>query len=260
MLHQSLRDLAEQAPLSTSTATARGVLCEAQQLLRNALDHRTPETALTGWFSGVVRDTLRCPAVASTVTLTGAHARGDALPSSPVEWFGEDAALAELLRSAGLEVGGDAAVTDAARIDAGLVPSPTPQLPLLELAVAHRPPALQITDGLPDPDMPVDIPATLLQPISDVARWAAPGTRSTLDRLSAGLEAGVLTEDEVEALAQAWETALALQFRRWADRVEKQDVTLGDLPALHRSAYGATARMVAGVLRSLAGRHGVALA
>ncbi|HHU68258.1 MAG TPA: nucleotidyltransferase, partial [Corynebacterium sp.] len=58
---------------------------------------------------------------------------------------------------------------------------------------------------------------------------------------------------------QAWETALALQFRRWADRVDKQEVTLGDLPALHRSAYGAAARSVAGVLRSLAGRHGVPL-
>lgn len=259
MLHQSLRDLAEQAPLSTSTATARGVLCEAQQLLRNALDHRTPETALAEWFSDVVADTLRCPAVAGTVTLTGAHARGDALPSSPVEWFGEDPALADLLRSAGLEVLGDTVTTEATRIDAGLVPSPTPQRSLLELAVAHRPPALRSADGLPDPDMPADIPATLLQPISDVARWAAPAARSTLDRLSAGLAAGVLTEDEAESLAQAWETALALQFRRWADRVDKQETTLGDLPSLHRSAYGAAARTVAGVLRSLAGRHGITL-
>ncbi len=259
MLHQSLRDLAEQAPLSTSTATARGVLCEAQQLLRNALEHRTPEIILTGWFSGIVRDTLRSPAVAGTVTLTGAHARGDALPTSPVEWFGEDAALADLLLSAGLEVSGDTTATEAARIDAGLVPSPTPQRFLLELAVAHRPPALQVFDGLPDPDMPADIPATLLQPIADVARWAAPGSGSTLDRLLAGAEAGTLTRDEAESLSQAWETALALQFRRWADHVDRQEATLRDLPALHRSAYGAAARSVAGVLRALAGRHGIPL-
>ena len=270
MLHPSLRDLAEQAPLSTSTATARGVLVEAQQLLRNALEHRTPETALTVWFSDLVLATLSCPAVVeklpSPVTPTGPFARGDALPSTAVTWFaapGSDTAgLIELLTSAGLTVGeppADGAGLLAARVDARLTVPEAPSEELLQLAVSHRPPALQALAGLPDPDVPADVASSLLRPIADVARWAAPAERSTLDRLAAGHNRGLLTEDEVEALSQAWETAVALQFRRWADRADSRPPALGDLPALHRSAYGAAARQVAGVLRALAGRHGITL-
>jgi hypothetical protein len=270
MLHPSLRDLAEQAPLSTTTATARGVLVEAQQLLRNALDHRTPETALTVWFSDLVLATLGCPAVVDTLSVpltpTGDFARGDALPTSPVIWFAEPeadtSALTELLTSAGLTVAEpptDEAALLAARVDAHLVTPATVADELLQLAISHRPPALRALAGLPDPDVTADVTATLLRPISDVARWAAPVERSTLDRLAAGHNRELLTEEEVEALSQAWETALALQFRRWADRVDSRPTTLGDLPALHRSAYGAAARQVAGVLRALAGRHGLPL-
>ncbi|WP_156227146.1 putative nucleotidyltransferase substrate binding domain-containing protein [Corynebacterium comes] len=270
MLHPSLRDLAEQAPLSTTTATARGVLVEAQQLLRNALEHRTPETLLTGWFSDLVLATLDCPAVvgklSSPVTPTGPFARGDALPTSAVTWFAEADAdttdLKDLLTSAGLSVGGpptDEVELLAARVDAHLITPATPPAELLRLAVSHRPPALRALVGLPAPDVAVDVTASLLRPIADVARWAAPGERSTLERLAAGHNSGLLTEDEAEALSQAWETGVALQFRRWVDRVDSQPTTLGDLPALHRSAYGAAARQVSGVLRSLAGRHGITL-
>lgn len=270
MLHPSLRDLAEQAPLSTTTATARGVLVEAQQLLRNALEHRTPESALTVWFSDLVLATLACPAVVgalpSPVTPTGPFARGDALPTSAVTWFAEPGAdttgLADLLTSADLAVGvppADDAGLLAARVDAHLLTPTSPSDELLHLAVSHRPPAFRALAGLPDPDMPVDVTSSLLRPIADIARWAAPGQRSTPERLEAGHDRGLLTEDEVQALSQAWETALALQFRRWADRVDSQPAALGDLPALHRSAYGAAARQVAGVLRALAGRHGITL-
>lgn len=270
MLHPSLRDLAEQAPLSPTTATARGVLVEAQQLLRNALEHRTPETLLAGWFSDLVLATLGCPAVveklSAPVTPTGAFARGDALPTSAVVWFAEPemdtSELVGLLTSAGLTVAeppADGAGLLAARVDAGLVTPATVAGELLELAISHRPPALRALAGLPDPDVMVDVTAALLRPIADVARWAAPAERSTLDRLAAGHNRELLTGEEVEALSQAWETGLALQFGRWADRVDSHPATLGDLPALHRSAYGAAARQVAGVLRALAGRHGLPL-
>lgn len=268
MLHPSLRDLAEQAPLSTTAATARGVLVEGQQLLRNALEHRTPEAALTVWFSDLVLATLSCPAVvdglASPLTPTGPFARGDALPTSAVSWFADADTdeVAGLLTSAGLRVAGppaDGAELLAARVDAHLTAPADPSPELLQLAVSHRPPALRALSGLPDPDMIVDVTSSLLRPVADLARWAAPGGRSTPERLAAGRRSGVLTADEEEALTQAWETALALQFRRWADRVDAQPTALGDMPALHRSAYGAAARQVSGVLRSLAGRHGITL-
>lgn len=270
MLHPSLRDLAEQAPLSPTTATARGVLLEAQQLLRNALEHRTPETLLTEWFSDVVLATMQCPAVAgklsAPVTPTGDFARGDALPTSPVVWFAEPGAdtsqLAALLTSAGLTVApppADGVDLLAARVDAHLVTPATATDELLELAISHRPPALRALAGLPDPDVIADVTAALLRPIADVARWAAPAERSTLDRLTVGHNRELLTGEEVEALAQARETGLALQFGRWSDRVDSRPTALGDLPALHRSAYGAAARQVAGVLRALAGRHGFTL-
>lgn len=270
MLHTSLRDLAEQAPMSTTTATARGVLVEAQQLLRNALDHRTPETTLTVWFSDLVLATLACPAVveklSSPVTPTGDFARGDALPTSEVVWFAEPGndttGLVDLLTSAGLTVGAlptDESELLAARIDARLITPATESGELLQLAVSHRPPAFQALDGLPDLGVPVDVTATLLVPIAAVARWAAPGERSTVERLAAGHNRKLLTVDEVEALSQAWETAVALQFRRWSDGVDSRPAALGDLPALHRSAYGAAARQVAGVLRALAGRHDITL-
>ena len=81
MLHSSLRELALQANRCESTAAARGILSEAQELLRNALRHRESVTELTAWFSRLVSDVVRSPAIASPVRLTGAVSRGDAIPS-----------------------------------------------------------------------------------------------------------------------------------------------------------------------------------
>ena len=96
-------------------------------------------------------------------------------------------------------------------------------------------------------------------PAVDVARWADPRQARTLDRLTAGVAAGRLTEDEASALSQAWETGVALQLRRWRDGVPDHEILVEDLPALDRSAYGAAARLVGGALRSLAARHGLSL-
>lgn len=58
-LHQSLADLSELAVHCQSPATARGLLAEAQDLLRNSLDHRADELELAAWFSRVITDIVR---------------------------------------------------------------------------------------------------------------------------------------------------------------------------------------------------------
>lgn len=123
MLHQSLLDLAEQAPRCREAAIARGVLTESHEILRNAVAHREPVVELTHWYSTLVSDVLHSPAVGeltgpavSQVVLTGAIGRGDGLPTSRIEWLtvtsspevdtsdGEaaNAAVAELLTSVDL--------------------------------------------------------------------------------------------------------------------------------------------------------------
>lgn len=300
MLHQSLLDLAAQAPRCGQTAVARGVLAESHELLRNALAHRTPEPELATWYSTLVADILRSPvAVGLTggarVLPTGEVGRGDAAPASVVTWLtvtpaaGEGdptAPLRELVASAGLPVapvpaGWSPAPEDVWRervefalaagdadslavfVDAGLPGVSGPLPVLLERAVSRRPPRLRSLDGLPDRAMPVDVPADLLAPVADLARWASlaagAAVSQTPERLTAGRASGFLSGGEADALRQAWETGLSLWFRRWADRVEGQPAQLDDLTALDRSAYGAAARMIAAVIRSLAVRHGIAL-
>lgn len=300
MLHPSLTDLAAQAPLSGTEATARGVLAESRELLRNALDHRAVETELSSWYSTLLADTLRCPAAGALVgdagvLPTGDVGRGDATPASAVTWLtvtpvtvdaDPSAPLAELVSSVGLPVApppatlppttsaewaaraevavvaGDADIL-ATLADAGLPGVAGPQPALLERAVRCRPQAVRSADGLPDRSTPVDVPADILTPVADVARWASLAAdspaRSTPERLAAARAGGWLADAEVDALEQARATGLALQYRRWADRVDTHPATLGDLTALDRTAYGAAARMVAGVIRSVATRHGVPL-
>lgn len=92
MLHESLLDLAEQAPRCQQVATARGVLAESHDLLRNALAHDTPGAELTHWYSTLISDTLHSPALSALLgenqlVLTGAIGRGDGFPTSRVEWL-----------------------------------------------------------------------------------------------------------------------------------------------------------------------------
>lgn len=120
MLHQSLLDLAEQAPRCQDVATARGVLAESQELLRNAVAHRSDPVELTRWYSALLTHTLHSPAVTklagpvvAQIVLTGAIGRGDGLPTSQIEWLtvttdsaaggsAADREVAELLNSVGL--------------------------------------------------------------------------------------------------------------------------------------------------------------
>ncbi|WP_347305700.1 hypothetical protein [Corynebacterium sp. SA-MJD20WY100] len=249
-LHPSLVDLGELAARCESPAAARGILAEAQDLVRNAVDHREDEVALAAWFSRVLADVLRSPGLDSPVRLTGAAATGDAVPTTTIYWLGEDSDLEELFASVGLKAttGKDSAAN---RVDAGLPVGTGGEEQLLEEALAQRPQPLRVVDGLPDRDVLVDVRAHLLSPIAAIARWAAPAPRPTPDRIAIGHERELLTSSQRDALTQAWETGLALELRNWRDHVDGHPLRLGDLPPLDRTAYGAACRMVAAVFDGL---------
>lgn len=285
MLHPSLLELAESAPLCANPATVRGVLAESLDLLGNALQHGEDPAVLAGWFSRVVTDALHSPGIDVEVVLTGPVGRGDALPTSPVRWLAvvdkHDAdpnpELARLLTDAGLvaepvgaatrgqweehaqsgmqpEVYLDAGtwVASIARVDAHA---------LLVDALAARPPALEVEDGLPSRDMSMNVRENLMIPTVKLARWAAHEAGSlaptTAQRLIDAHSAGILTRDEMDALTQVWKSALQLQSRRWIDRIHDQDATAWDMPALQRSTFGAAARLLSQVMSSVAQRHHV---
>lgn len=252
-LHQSLLDLSELAPHCQSRATARGLLEEAQDILRNAVAHQDNEIELAHWYSRLITDIVRSPGVNSPVRLTGAASRGDQLPSMPVEWMGQDDDLQEVFADVGLQAHG-AADSIAARVDAGLPLGNGGEQALLEEALGQRPPALKMVDGLPDRDAAVDIKATLLSPIAAIARWAAPGPRPTVDRLAIGVERDLLSAADAESLDLAWRTGYALELRRWYEGVSDRPATLRDLPPLDRTAFGSACRIVSAAFESIARR------
>ncbi|MFW9243216.1 hypothetical protein [Corynebacterium striatum] len=253
-LHQSLADLSELAAHCQSPATARGLLAEAQDLLRNSLDHRADELELAAWFSRVITDIVRSPGVSSPVRLSGPAARGDALPSMVVTWLGDDSELESIISDAGLK-GSSVAESTASRADAGLPLGAGSEAELLSAALDQRPPALRLVDGLPDRNAPVDVQAGLLAPIAAIARWAAPAPRPTPDRLAIGVEREWLEASEAEALSLSWGTGIALELRRWRDGVDSHSAVLEDLPPLDRTAYGSACRTVSGIFESITQRH-----
>ncbi|APT93762.1 hypothetical protein CPHO_08840 [Corynebacterium phocae] len=258
-LHQSLLDLGEQAARCSTTATAKGVLAEATDLIRNALFHREQETALSAWYSRLLSDVVRSPALAphtGEVRLTGSVALGDASPTATVRWLGSSPELEELLSAVGIK-GEQAKDSLPHRVDSGLPVGIDGEKQLFRAALEQRPPAVQISNGLPDPTQAVDFKAFLLLPIQSLARWAAPSPRPTPDRLAIGLERELLTPEEFESLNQAWKTGLALDYRNWLDGVDvySRELQVRDLAALDRTAYGAACWMVAGAFDSIKVRH-----
>jgi len=92
VLHASLIELAEQAPLCTDQATLRGVLTESHDLTRNALAHDTNAVEVAHWFSRLLTDALHSPAATELTDgriqiVTGPFGRGEGMPTSPVEWL-----------------------------------------------------------------------------------------------------------------------------------------------------------------------------
>lgn len=254
-LHESLTDLSELATHCQSPAHARGLLEEAQDLVRNATAHRGDGVELAAWFSRVVTDIVRSPGLASPVRLTGAAARGDLLPSLPITWLSTDEQLEKVITEAGLTCG---AVQDCAstRADAGLPLGSGGEEELYAEAVSQRPAPLKLVDGLPDRLADVSIRFSLLAPISAIARWAAPAPRPTQDRLAIGVERELLTTAEAEGLSLAWGTGIALELGRWYEGVVQHSIVLGDLPPLDRTAYGSACRTVSAACESIMIRHG----
>lgn len=264
-LHESLTELADLAPTCASPATAKGVIAESHELMRKALAHRDDPATLVHWYSGVVRDVLASPGVAELtggvdLVPTGPLGRQEALPGAPVQWLapGPDP---ETLSPVGLN-GRAVEPDELALIDASQHAPNGHDPALLRRAVGHRPAGLHAIDGLPDHSVLAEVRGNLLVPVADVARWAAGSEAGRLprtpDRLTAGVTAGVLTENERADLEQAWHTALGLSLRRWVDRVSDSG-PLSELSGLDRSAYGESGRTIGAVIRALATRNDIDL-
>lgn len=231
------------------------------------------------------------------LVLTGPVGRDDALPSSPIQWLVEcpveqdptsisTEPLAELITQVGLvsqstllgtqarhreewltliAAGGPAEL--AVFADAGTwclaeVLRVADPLLLLREALEHRPPSLKLFDGLPDKHVRVNIRYDLLYPIIALARWAGVAAQSqefsTLARLADAERAGVLDEAQAGYLRQAWSAGLELQLQRFVDGVHSHKITAESLPAIQRSVFGASTRMVSDVAHALAKKYEVA--
>ncbi|APT84338.1 putative nucleotidyltransferase substrate binding domain-containing protein [Corynebacterium aquilae] len=115
MLHDSLHQLAAEAPQCVSTAMARGILADAHDLLQQAAHHDGDAKELGAWFSTIVIQVLNSPALKEDASPeaqfypSGAFGRLEGLVDSRVRLltWGTDSdqdKAAELLRSAGLTV------------------------------------------------------------------------------------------------------------------------------------------------------------
>ncbi|MDO5513078.1 putative nucleotidyltransferase substrate binding domain-containing protein [Corynebacterium sp.] len=291
-MHVSLHELTTEARGASSPAMARGILAEAQELFRNALDHGETAVDLGIWYSRTLQEWADSPAVTELVdgarlVFTGPVARLDALPTDPLSWIiigaspegnkrlrqfveGMDLTVVDL-EDPGTDREWEARAEAAARegdhrkvamfVDTGFLRDPALAELLIEPSVRHLPPTLRLADGLPDYSTPVDVQGTLIDPVVEVARWAGllAGTTDgdTHHRLTQAQAQGVLTEDEAQALNQTWDTGLALELRRWRFNAWDADTSMRSLPSLDRSAYGAAARLVSVALRSIAGRHDI---
>ena len=280
MLHPSLTELADAAPLAQDFATVRGVLKESLDLLGNALNHGEDPAELAGWLSQVITDVLHSPGLDAHVVLTGPVGRGDALPTSPVRWLAvvdsqEDPneKISALLTEVGFIAEPIGAATrkeweQRARagedpevyLDAGTWVAAIAEVDdkaLLQDALSSRPPAVETYEGLPSLDMVVNIRENLMIPTVKIARWAAHKAGSLAPTTAQRLvdARGVLTNDEVDALTQVWTSALSLQSKRWMDHIHDQETTAWELPALQRATFGASARLLSEVLRSVEARE-----
>ncbi|AKK10689.1 putative nucleotidyltransferase substrate binding domain-containing protein [Corynebacterium uterequi] len=268
-LHESLLDLGELAPRCDSLAAAKGVLAESQELLLNALAHRFDPPELVCWLSKLVRDVVRSPAVVelsgAPLQVTGAFARGDATPTTVVEWLAAPAGnreIVELLAATGWRGRSVDAPDAPALLDAGVATAFAPTSAWADV-VRHRPEAMHTADGRPDDSVVIRTQTALLRPIADLARWAA-GERAaavvgTCERLSEGVARGVLTDVELEDLLRARRTGMELALLRWKAHTSDEAVAWSDMPALQRSAYGEAARTLAAVVSMVAARNEVSV-
>lgn len=228
------------------------------------------------------------------LVLSGAVGRGDALPSSTITWlavgpegakFEDDPTevIAVLLRELGFVVAqqtdrlhprpknawldhiDEAGGAELHRFaDAGTwalrrVHQRENFQDLLNAALALQPPVVNANAGLPEAAAVVSVRDQLLAPIVGLARWAGAcaecPSAATPERLQYAEDAEVLSTNEASLLLEAFNAAQALELQRWAQRVQAAKTTPASLTAIQRSIFGASARSVADVMRSVSARH-----
>lgn len=206
-LHPSLLELSAQAPQVTEQATLHGMLCEARELVRNAINHGESPRLVCAWYSDFFRKAMTSePAtrlVGGKFWLAGSVGHGDGIITAPISFLSRKPAIdfqhfiggtGHLVRAYYLsdtswekvvrrtlrdyDLSLMHALVDAPEADfddaaaAGLLSRQG--LSLLRLgALQLRLPHYAHRDGFPDPMARVDIQGALLEPISAIARWAS---------------------------------------------------------------------------------------
>lgn len=206
-LHPSLLELSAQAPRVTEQATLHGMLCEARELVRNAINHGESPRLVSAWyaefFRGAMSSTPATRLARGKFWLAGSVGHGDGIITAPISFLSRKPAIdfqhfiggtghtvrpyylsdtswekvvRRTLRDYDLSM--MQALADAAEADfddaaaAGLLSRQA--LGLLRVgALQLRPPHYAHTDGFPDPMARVDIQGALLDPIAAIARWAS---------------------------------------------------------------------------------------
>ncbi|GAA3183919.1 hypothetical protein GCM10020255_079390 [Rhodococcus baikonurensis] len=106
----------------------------------------------------------------------------------------------------------------------------------------------------------VDLKASAVQPIVNIARWAGISvgarTSSTLERLKAAAGSGFLLDDDAQVLIESFEVLQQIRVRHQTDqfsagRPPTDEVVIAELTPLSRSLLSNAVREVAGVQRRL---------
>lgn len=106
----------------------------------------------------------------------------------------------------------------------------------------------------------VDLKASAVQPIVNIARWAGISvgarTSSTLERLKAAAGSGFLLDDDAQVLIESFEVLQQIRVRHQTDqfaagRPPTDEVVISELTPLSRSLLSNAVREVAGVQRRL---------
>lgn len=206
-LHPSLLELSEQAPHVTEQRTLHGMLCEARELVRNAINHGESPRLVSAWYSeffrGAMSSTPATRLARGKFWLAGSVGHGDGIITAPIRFLTRkpaidfqhfiggtghtvrayylsdtswDKVVRRTLRDYDLSM--MQALTDTPDADfddeshAGLLSRQALSL-LRDGALQLRPPHYAHLDGFPDPLARVDIQGSLLDPIAAIARWAS---------------------------------------------------------------------------------------
>lgn len=123
---------------------------------------------------------------------------------------------------------------------------------LLVDASAARPRAVTFVGGMPDKDATADVRRDVINPCVALARWAAVRAATASGYTPDRLHSPALSVDESEYVLDAWRTGIKIDLEQWKNRSHADFID--DLSHIHRSAYGASARMISEVIASVVTR------